>query len=272
MISVLNKKFADLSVVIPCYNSRDTILRALDSVFNQTLLPCEIVIVDDCSSDGTFQILIDMASNYRGSIKILIEKNSVNRGVSFSRNKGWELATCSFIAFLDADDSWFHKKTEIQYKWMLMNDDCHFSGHKCSFDNKSDFEFDNITFDKVSPWRILISNPYPTPSVMLRRNLPFRFDVSLNRLEDQLLWAEIALSGYGSYYSSTPLAFVHKAAYGVDGLSKNVLKMEVGELKMYNVLYKKKYLSFLSFIFFEIYSLCKFCRRLVLLSLRKILT
>lgn len=269
MSFVLN--LADLSVVIPCYNSQDTILRALDSVFNQTLLPCEIVIVDDCSSDDTFKILKNVISNYKGLVRILIEKNDVNRGVSFSRNKGWELATCSFVAFLDADDSWHNKKIEIQYKWMLMNDDCHLSGHKCSFKNKSDFEFDNIVFDKVSPWRILISNPYPTPSVMLRRNLPLRFDVSLDRLEDQLLWAEIAMSGYGSYYSSTPLAFVHKAAYGVDGLSKNFIKMEFGELKMYHILYKKRYLGLFPYIFFEIFSLFKFCRRLVLLALRKIL-
>lgn len=270
MSSALNKHYADVSVVIPCYNSQKTILRALDSIFKQTLLPREIVIVDDCSADYTLSVLKDFFCNYKGSVRILIENNLVNRGVSYTRNKGWDLSSCAFIAFLDSDDSWFPNKIEIQFGWMLRNRACHFSGHKCSFDKKYNFEFDNLVFTKISPWRILISNPYPTPSVMLRRDLPFRFDESLKRLEDQLLWAEIAMSGYGSSYCSTPLAFVHKAAYGDGGLSKNIIKMEIGELKMYYTLYKKKYLNVFSCIFFEIFSLCKFFRRLILLSLRKI--
>jgi len=269
MSSASNERFADVSVVIPCYNSQETILRALDSVFRQTLLPCELIIVDDCSHDDTFKILQDLVINYKGSVRIVIEQNRVNRGASFTRNRGWDLSTCAFVAFLDADDSWFHNKIEIQYSWMSRHD-CHFSGHKCSFDQKSNFDFENIVFTKISPWRILISNPYPTPSVMLRRDLPFRFDVSLKRLEDQLLWSEIALSEHGCYYCSTPLAFVHKASYGVDGLSKNILQMEVGELMMYRALYCRKYINILTFIYFEMFSLCKFCRRLVLFSLRKI--
>jgi glycosyltransferase involved in cell wall biosynthesis len=270
MSSAFNEHLADVSVVIPCYNSQETILRALDSVLRQSLLPRELIVVDDCSNDGTVKVLKDLVTSYKGPARILIEVNSVNRGASFTRNKGWDLSTCDFVAFLDSDDSWFHNKIEIQYDWMLRNEDCHFSGHKCSFDQKRDFDFADIVFTKISPWRILISNPYPTPSVMLRRDLPFRFDVSLKRLEDQLLWSEIALSKYGCYYCSTPLAFVHKASYGEDGLSKNILQMEIGELMMYNSLYKKKYISFFLFILFQIFSLCKFCRRLVLFSLRKI--
>ena len=265
-----NLKFADLSVVIPCYNSQETILRAIDSVLNQTLLPKEIIIVDDCSNDSTLQILNDVVSVYNGSVQILITRNSTNRGASFSRNKGWDQSTCKFVAFLDSDDSWFSNKIEIQYRFMFGNKDCHFSGHKCSFDQNSDFDYDKIVFEKISPRQILVSNPYPTPSVILRRDLPFRFDVNLKRLEDQLLWAEIALSGHACYYSSTPLAFVHKPSYGVGGLSRSILKMEFGELKMYYLLFKKKYINAFSFIFFELFSLCKFSRRLVLYTFRKI--
>ena len=269
MSPAFNEHLSDVSVVIPCYNSQKTILRAMDSVLRQSLLPHEIIVVDDCSDDCTVEVLKDLIMSYKGPVRILIEVNSMNRGASFTRNKGWDLSTCAFVAFLDSDDSWFHNKIEIQYGWMLRNGDCHFSGHKCSFDQKSNFDFDDIVFTKISPWRILISNPYPTPSVMLRRDLPFRFDVSLKRLEDQLLWSEIALSEYGCYYCSTPLAFVHKASYGVDGLSKNIFQMEVGELMMYRALYCRNYLNIFTFVFFEIFSLCKFCRRLVLFSLRK---
>lgn len=263
-------KFADLSVVVPCYNSRETILRAIRSVLSQSVLPREIVIVDDCSSDDTVRVLNDFLGTYKGGVRILIIENDANHGPSFSRNKGWDFSTCEFVSFLDSDDSWFNNKVEIQYAFMVGNSGCCLSGHKCSFTEKSDFDFDNIVFDKIMPWRILISNPYPTPSVMLRRDLPFRFDVNLKRLEDQLLWAEIALSGHSCYYSSTPLAFVHKLSYGVGGLSKSIFKMELGELKMYYLLFRKKYINFFSLLFFEFFSLCKFARRFFLYFSRKI--
>ena len=62
-----NKNYADISVIIPCYNSYKTIERALNSVVNQSLLPREIILVDDCSTDKTLELLIIDPTAYQRS-------------------------------------------------------------------------------------------------------------------------------------------------------------------------------------------------------------
>jgi len=89
-----------ISVVIPLYNKNDTVLRALDSVLNQTDLPDEIIVVNDGSSDGSEEVVKNLNHPL---ITVIHQKNG---GVSSARNKGIEFAKNEWIAFLDADDVW----------------------------------------------------------------------------------------------------------------------------------------------------------------------
>ncbi len=89
-----------ISVVIPLYNKKKAIKDALDSVLNQTVLPDEIVIVNDGSTDGSDKI-IELLDH-----PLLILIHQKNGGVSAARNKGVETAKNEWIAFLDADDVW----------------------------------------------------------------------------------------------------------------------------------------------------------------------
>ncbi len=90
-----------VSVVVPVYNSEKFICKCLDSVINQTLSEIEIICVDDCSTDASPQILKSYEEKYH---RIRILRNEVNRGLSYSRNRGVELAEGEYIQFLDADD------------------------------------------------------------------------------------------------------------------------------------------------------------------------
>lgn len=98
---------SNFTVVIPAYNSSKTIERALESVFNQTVSPAEIVVVDNNSTDDT---LIKLQA-YENSISILECKS---QGVAFARNMGVDFAKSEFVAFLDADDVWHPRKIESQ--------------------------------------------------------------------------------------------------------------------------------------------------------------
>ncbi len=89
-----------VTVVIPLYNKRDYMERALRSVRVQGIDDCEIVIVDDGSTDGGGEI----AAGYLDARDQLITQD--NAGVSVARNRGIEAARSDFIAFLDADDEW----------------------------------------------------------------------------------------------------------------------------------------------------------------------
>ena len=96
----------DISVVIPSYNRYKLLKRALTSVFLQTYLPKEVIVVDDGSDDATPQIQKDFPS-----IKYIYQKN---QGVSAARNRGVKHAEHYWIAFLDSDDVWEKEKLQEQ--------------------------------------------------------------------------------------------------------------------------------------------------------------
>ena len=90
------------SVVIPLYNKVHYIGDTIRSVLNQTYANYEIVVVDDGSTDGSYERVCDFAESHP-QIKVLRQKN---QGVSVARNKGIDSAQNDYIAFLDADDVW----------------------------------------------------------------------------------------------------------------------------------------------------------------------
>jgi len=96
-----------ISVVIPVYNRELSIRRAIDSVLCQELLPDEIIVVDDGSTDGTPEIL----NSYLPKIQIVRQED---KGVSTARNRGIEAAAGEWIAFLDSDDEWMPDKLQKQ--------------------------------------------------------------------------------------------------------------------------------------------------------------
>lgn len=89
-----------ISVVIPLYNKKETVLRAINSVLNQTVLPEEIIIVNDGSTDGSAQVVAQLDH------PLIQLFNQSNQGVSAARNLGIAEAKNEWIAFLDADDEW----------------------------------------------------------------------------------------------------------------------------------------------------------------------
>ncbi len=96
-----------VSVIIPTYNRKHTLGRAIESIISQTIKPLEIIIVDDGSNDGTREWIKEEYP----FIKYLNQNNS---GVSASRNRGIFSANGNWIAFLDSDDEWIPEKLERQ--------------------------------------------------------------------------------------------------------------------------------------------------------------
>ena len=99
-----------VSVVIPAYNCADQILTAIESVDRQTVRPAEIVIVNDGSTDDTSDVIAKLASS-RSDVHVADQENA---GPAAARNRGIELATGHWIAFLDADDRWLPRRLERQ--------------------------------------------------------------------------------------------------------------------------------------------------------------
>ena len=95
-----------VSVIIPLHNGKRFIRTAIESVLNQTILPDEIIVVDDGSNDGGANLV---PSHER--IRLISQANS---GVAAARNRGIRESNGTLLAFLDQDDSWTSDKLEVQ--------------------------------------------------------------------------------------------------------------------------------------------------------------
>ena len=90
-----------ITVIIPVYNVEKYLQKALDSIINQTLKDIEIICVDDCSTDSSFEILQEYGQK-DSRIKIL--QTDANSGPGIARNKALDIAQGEYILFVDPDD------------------------------------------------------------------------------------------------------------------------------------------------------------------------
>jgi glycosyltransferase involved in cell wall biosynthesis len=258
---------APVSVIIPCFNCSGTIERALASVLGQTLLPAEIFLVDDGSDDHgrTSEILSELKRRHEEKASISVISLRVNNGPSAARNAGWDAATQSYIAFLDADDAWHPRKIEIQYRWMEDHPDVALTGHPCLW-IRSGIAASPLpsSWDAHEVRRIplLFSNRFQTPSVMLRRSIPYRFRLGMDRCEDYLLWLRMVLNGHKAWRIELPLAFIFKPPFGRAGLSRNVWKLSRGEMIAFGLAEKEGLIKKPARLLITTYIFLKYLRRL----------
>ena len=105
-----------VSIIMPSYNTASFIEETIQSVLNQTYTNWELIIVDDCSTDNTDEVL----ENIKDS-RIRYFKNDKNSGAAVSRNKALREARGQWIAYLDSDDLWMPEKLEKQIHFMETN-------------------------------------------------------------------------------------------------------------------------------------------------------
>lgn len=264
------KDYIPVSVVIPYFKSSETIGRALESIDYQTKRPKEVVIVDDFSNDGSIELLRDIVRKFEdGWIKLI--HLTENGGPGQARNIGWEKASQLYVAFLDADDSWHPKKIETQYDWLIRNPSVALLGHSAVYCQSEAVQLliaNSVdlspVFRRVTPQKLLFSNCFSTPGVMLKRSIPLRFSTARRYVEDYDLWLRIAFHGYECVCSNHSHTFMHKYAYGVSGLSSNLWLMQKGELSVYRDLYKNRFLNSCFYCFLVFCSMIKFFRRVFL--------
>lgn len=238
--------------------------QALNSTLTQTLPPTEILLIDDASGDGSLDLLRQLETVHAPHVKVISLPKNMGPGVA--RNAGWETATQPWLAFLDADDMWHPRKLEIQWAWLLAHPEVALCGHASKFLQGQM----NIPIEEspaaipLSMKKMLISNRLPTRSVMLRRDLPFRFrgkDVT----EDYLLWLEVISAGYPAYRLEVPLAFSLHPDFSSGGYSGRLWVHEKRELSAIRELFKNDRLGIVIYILATAWSYVKFLRRLWLM-------
>jgi len=263
---------APVSVIIPCFRCADTIRRALDSIMLQTLLPEEIILVDDFSNDQNETIaVLESLRNLYSKTNIKIVKLDKNSGPGSARNAGWQQASQPYLAFLDADDSWHPKKLKIQYQWMIEHPDAVLSGHqslKITAQQILPTLPDNFVVTRVNKYSLLFSNRFPTRSVMLKRDVSFRFVPEKRYAEDYLLWLTIVFNGQSAWFLNSTMTYSYKEDFGESGLTGDLWKTQLGVLDTYQQIYNSGFISMVVFILVSSLSLCKYLRRLIITRAR----
>jgi teichuronic acid biosynthesis glycosyltransferase TuaG len=115
--------FADVSVIIAAYQASDTIVRALASIAAQTLKPFEVVVVDDGSTDTTFEVAKEYEP-YMNGIRLRMFQSNSNHGAGAARNQAIKESSGQSLAFLDADDEWLPEKLERSMTYLADSDYC----------------------------------------------------------------------------------------------------------------------------------------------------
>ena len=247
-------KSGSISVVIPAYNAERTIRRALNSIENQTLLPNEVIVIDDCSNDQTNAVIQEYMNDSKLNIRHEIQ--SVNSGAGSARNSGWRLASEKYVAFLDADDMWHPKKLEIQFEAMEQSDDCAMS---CHYRHVTDSEIWSDVQLGSSHQRFftfrdfLIRNRCATPSVMVKRDITTRFHPGKRYAEDYLLWLQISAVYGPVLFIDLPLVQCSNPIYGGPGLSGNLRQMHKSESSALLQLKKEGLISLSAYVRYAIW-------------------
>lgn len=210
----------NISVVIPLYNKAEHISRAVNSVLNQTEQPNEIIIINDGSTDNSY----DIATNYVEEFPEIKLFSQENRGVSYTRNLGVEISTSDFIAFLDADDEW--KPDYLLHIQRLNNNfpDC--GAYATSYQKTNqDLNMKPLIEKHLPPppWIGIIPNfflivqdvlPFCSSSIIIPK-IKFEelkgFPVGVRRGEDKMFWIKLALK-YPIAYNPSKQVIYHTEA------------------------------------------------------------
>lgn len=271
----LEQEYCDVSVIIPHYNNFKDLIRAVQSVLNQTIQPLEIIIVDDASfkNEGK-SIFFEEFSLLLQQKYIIFHKLEDNKGASFARNSAISLAKGHYLAFLDSDDIWHMQKLEIQYIMMQkMGLDFTYHGYITNLidENKKIifFKKQNINYivsTKLSRNKLMLTNPIATPTVMVKRSTFVEFDIELKRMEDYECWVRYS-KNFSIYFLNVHLSAGFKRSIGQAGLSQDIYRMHRGLIFALIKLYKSNNIGCFFFCFATVLEYIKYPIRLIKVKL-----
>lgn len=183
-----------VSIIIACYNSQTTIARTINSILCQSFNNWELVIVDDCSTDNSAEVIKSYAEKDSRIIYLKTDQNTCSP--SSPRNIGIEYATGQYITFVDSDDIWLPDKLDMQireienYGYDLVYSYYEKVNHKYKRKNRVVKTKESVNYNDM-----LKSNHIPLLTAMIRKSdiSDIRFKNIPN--EDYCFWLDILKKG-----------------------------------------------------------------------------
>lgn len=209
---------------MPAYNCEKYIKEAIISVLKQSYRLWELIIIDDCSTDKTVDIVRECV-DYDNRIKLHINKN--NQGVSSARNKGISLAKGMWIAFLDSDDIWERTKLEKQIS-LANNTGAKFLFTGSAYINEGGEYYPGIfeVPERVTYNSLKRQNVISCSSVLVQRSFFTNIKMENDDMhEDYAVWLRILKSGIEAYAVNEPLLIYRISPKSKSGNKFKTLKM-----------------------------------------------
>lgn len=188
-----------VSVITPAYNASQHLPETIQSVQQQTFTDWEMIIVDDCSSDNTFEVACNCAKD---DPRIKVLRHEKNAGVSAARNTALDFASGDYIAFLDSDDLWLPQKLEKQLTFMQENHYVLTYTAYQQFNTETKELGRSIKAPKKMTHNAIYGNTaIGCLTVMVDRKTVGPFHMPpISHTEDQCTWQEILRRGYDAAY------------------------------------------------------------------------
>lgn len=239
------KKDIQISVVVPAYNVEKYLEEMIISILKQTILPHEIIIVEDCSDDDTYSIAMQLAENTDLSIKVYRQEK--NSGVSAARNKGIELAQSEWILFMDADDiaeaELIEREScricELQKEWTVPVVLVHSAYRQITESGQplGIHRWKQVDSEEILGYELIRNQVVSTTGVLVKKSAVIQagwFDTKLRYSEDWDLWLKLAqIGGYG--YVNEPLVRVRRHIGNTSAKLANMLGGEKVVLSRYDI-------------------------------------
>ncbi len=190
-----------VSIIVPVYNAERFLRHTMDSVRAQTYTDWELLLVDDCSTDGSAQLIEEYARE-KGDSRIRLISQPSNLGAAKARNRGVEEAQGRYIAYLDADDLWESVKLEHQLAF-LQKEEAAFTFTGYEFADENGVGLGKIVrVPKTLEYREALKNTtiFTTTVMFDTEKIPKELlSMPQIRSEDTALWWRILRSGYTAY-------------------------------------------------------------------------
>ncbi|MHA2279324.1 MAG: glycosyltransferase [Promethearchaeota archaeon] len=217
-----------LSIVTCVYNAERYLQESLDSVFNQPYEDFELVLVHDCSTDNSKDILLC----YTDRPNVVLLENKYNEGVPFSRNRAFIIAKGEYIAIHDADDVSLPHRFQKQVAYLDEHPEVTFIGGHAIRISDTGMQLGNMVYPPEKTdgaFRVIRQfklNPIIDPSSMFRRQPildigGYRMEPELRTVQDFDLWCRLLVNGHRLYNFQEPLIKYRINPKGITRIKKD---------------------------------------------------
>lgn len=239
-----------VSIITPTYNCEEFLCETVNSVLKQTYFNWELILIDDCSTDNTREIINNYTAQDSRIKKIFLTENS---GAGVARNYGLEEVQGRYIAFLDSDDVWLENKLDRQLKLMQEKEaPISFTGYTIMDEKLNKINAEIRVPVSIDLFEYLKTTIIGMSTSMIDKNIvgDFRLNKIRSR-QDGILWIELLKRGHKAYGLNEQLV---KYRYRNNSVSANKFKAISKVWYIYRAYAKLNFIQTLYFFFFYIYN------------------